>query len=85
MKIAWILEKYGKRNEENTLTPEQMENIAVCDELLETYLETGIVEERTLHELIIQRENLSRVILAPHSKRRCKGFLEWRAEIYGRT
>ena len=39
------------------LTPEQLENIAVCEEdLLETYLETDIVEDRDIVRLIIQRE-----------------------------
>ena len=39
------------------LTPEQLENIAVCEEdILETYLETGIVEERDIARLIIQRK-----------------------------
>ena len=39
------------------LTPEQLENIAVCEEdLLETYLETGIVEDRDIARLIIQRK-----------------------------
>lgn len=39
------------------LTPEQLENIAVCEEdLLETYLETDIVEERDIVRLIIQRK-----------------------------
>lgn len=40
------------------LTPEQLENIAVCEEdILETYLETGIVEDRDIARLIIQRKN----------------------------
>ena len=39
------------------LTPEQLENIAVCEEdLLETYLETDIVEDRDIVRLIIQRK-----------------------------
>ena len=39
------------------LTPEQLENIAVCEEdLLETYLETGIVEDSDIARLIIQRK-----------------------------
>ena len=39
------------------LTPEQLENIAVCEEdLLETYLETGIVEDRDIARLIVQRK-----------------------------
>ena len=39
------------------LTPEQLENIAVCEEdILETYLETGIVEDRDIARLIIQRK-----------------------------
>ena len=39
------------------LTPDQLENIAVCeDDLLETYLETGIVEDRDIARLIIQRK-----------------------------
>ena len=39
------------------LTPEQLENIAVCEEdLLETYLETGIVEDHDIARLIIQRK-----------------------------
>ena len=39
------------------LTPEQLENIAVCEEdILETYLETGIVEDRDIVRLIIQRK-----------------------------
>ena len=38
-------------------TPEQLENIAVCEEdLLETYLETDIVEDRDIVRLIIQRK-----------------------------
>lgn len=38
-------------------TPEQLENIAVCEEdILETYLETGIVEDRDIARLIIQRK-----------------------------
>ena len=39
------------------LTPEQLENIAVCEEdLLETYLETDIVEDSDIARLIIQRK-----------------------------
>ena len=39
------------------LTPEQLENIAVCEEdILETYLETGIIEDRDIVRLIIQRK-----------------------------
>ena len=39
------------------LTPEQLENIAVCEEdLLETYLETDIVEDRDIVRLIVQRK-----------------------------
>ena len=39
------------------LTPEQLENIAVCEEdLLETYLETDIVEDRDIARLIVQRK-----------------------------
>ena len=39
------------------LTPEQLENIAVCEEdLLETYLETNIVEDRDIVRLIVQRK-----------------------------
>ena len=39
------------------LTPEQLENIAVCEEdLLETNLETDIVEDRDIVRLIIQRK-----------------------------
>lgn len=39
------------------LTPEQLENIAVCEEdILETYLETGIVEDRDIARLIVQRK-----------------------------
>ena len=39
------------------LTPEQLENIAVCEEdILETYLETGIVEDRDITRLIVQRK-----------------------------
>lgn len=39
------------------LTPEQLENIAVCEEdILETYLETGIVEDRDIVRLIVQRK-----------------------------
>lgn len=39
------------------LTPEQLENIAVCEEdILETYLETGIVEDSDIARLIIQRK-----------------------------
>ena len=39
------------------LTPEQLENIAVCEEdILETYLETDIVEDRDIVRLIIQRK-----------------------------
>lgn len=39
------------------LTPEQLENIAVCEEdILETYLETGIIEDRDIARLIIQRK-----------------------------
>ena len=39
------------------LTPEQLENIAVCEEdILETYLETGIVEDCDIARLIIQRK-----------------------------
>ena len=39
------------------LTPEQLENIAVCEaDILETYLETGIVEDRDIARLIIQRK-----------------------------
>ena len=57
MKTVWILEKYKENDEENTLTPDQMENIAVCDEnLLEKYLETGSIEEEEIAELITQRK-----------------------------
>lgn len=39
------------------LTPEQLENIAVCEEdILETYLETNIVEDRDIVRLIVQRK-----------------------------
>ena len=39
------------------LTPEQMENIAVCeDDLLETYLETGAVEDCEIARLIVERK-----------------------------
>ena len=39
------------------LTPEQLENIVVCEEdLLETYLETDIVEDRDIVRLIVQRK-----------------------------
>ena len=39
------------------LTPEQLENIAVCEEdILETYLKTGIVEDRDIARLIVQRK-----------------------------
>ena len=39
------------------LTPEQLENIAVCeDDLLEKYLETGIVEDREIARLIVERK-----------------------------
>ena len=39
------------------LTPEQLENIAVCEEdLLETYLERDIVEDRDIVRLIVQRK-----------------------------
>lgn len=39
------------------LTPEQLENIAICEEdLLETYLETDIVEDRDIVRLIVQRK-----------------------------
>ena len=39
------------------LTPEQLENIAVCEEdLLETYLETDIVEDCDIVRLIVQRK-----------------------------
>lgn len=39
------------------LTPEQLENIVVCEEdILETYLETGIVEDRDIARLIVQRK-----------------------------
>ena len=39
------------------LTPEQLENIAVCEEdILETYLETVIVEDRDIARLIVQRK-----------------------------
>ena len=39
------------------LTPEQLENIAVCEEdILETYLETDIVEDRDIVRLIVQRK-----------------------------
>ena len=39
------------------LTPEQLENIAVCEEdLLEIYLETDIVEDRDIVRLIVQRK-----------------------------
>ncbi len=49
--------KSQENNEENTLTPDQMENIAVCDEtLLEKYLETGSIEEEEIAELITQRK-----------------------------
>ena len=49
--------KIQENDEENTLTPDQMENIAVCDEnLLEKYLETGSIEEEEIAELITQRK-----------------------------
>lgn len=49
--------KVQENDEENTLTPDQMENIAVCDEtLLEKYLETGSIEEEEIAELITQRK-----------------------------
>ena len=49
--------KIQENDEENTLTPDQMENIAVCDEnLLEKYLETGSIEEEEITELITQRK-----------------------------
>ena len=49
--------KIQENDEENTLTSDQMENIAVCDEtLLEKYLETGSIEEEELAELITQRK-----------------------------
>ena len=52
------------------LTPEQLENIAVCEEdLLETYLETDIVEDRDIVRLIVQRKS-SRVILVLHLKKK---------------
>ena len=39
------------------LTPEQLENVAVCEEyLLENYLETGIVEDREISRLIAERK-----------------------------
>ena len=39
------------------LTPEQLENIVVCEEdILETYLETDIVEDRDIVRLIVQRK-----------------------------
>ncbi|MBU5481290.1 translation factor GTPase family protein [Blautia sp. MSJ-19] len=56
-------EDYEKTDSEDTdsgvyeLTPEQMENIAVCeDDLLETYLETGIIEDREIARLIVERK-----------------------------
>ena len=49
--------KVQENDEENTLTSDQMENIAVCDEtLLEKYLETGSIEEEEIAELITQRK-----------------------------
>ena len=49
--------KIQENDEENTLTSDQMENIAVCDEtLLEKYLETGSIEEEEIAELITQRK-----------------------------
>ena len=49
--------KIQENDEENTLTSDQMENIAVCDEtLLEKYLETGSIEEEEITELITQRK-----------------------------
>lgn len=49
--------KAQENDEENILTPDQMENIAVCDEnLLEKYLETGSIEEEEIAELITQRK-----------------------------
>lgn len=51
----WENTGYGLRKYE--LTPEQLENIAVCEEdLLETYLETDIVEDRDIVRLIVQRK-----------------------------
>ena len=54
---------YDKTDFEDTdsdmyeLTPEQLENIAVCEEdLLETYLETGNIEDRDIARLIVQRK-----------------------------
>lgn len=44
-------------SKEYTLTPDQMENIAVCDEtLLEKYLETGSIDEQEIADLITQRK-----------------------------
>lgn len=49
--------KTQENDEENTLTSDQMENIAVCDEtLLEKYLETGSIEKEEIAELITQRK-----------------------------
>lgn len=49
--------KIQENDEENTLSSDQMENIAVCDEtLLEKYLETGSIEEEEITELITQRK-----------------------------
>ena len=47
----------GDTSTEYLLDPEQMENIAVCDEkLLEKYLETGSVDDAEIRELIVQRK-----------------------------
>ena len=47
----------GNTSTEYLLDPEQMENIAVCDEkLLEKYLETGSVDDTEIRELIVQRK-----------------------------
>ena len=44
-------------SEKYTFTPDQMENIAVCDEtLLEKYLETGEIDDQEIADLITQRK-----------------------------
>lgn len=67
------------------LTPEQLENIAVCEEdILETYLETGIVEDRDIARLIVQRK-IFPCYFGSALKEKGVKVSGWRAKIYGRT
>lgn len=76
----------GDTSTEYLLDPEQMENIAVCDEkLLEKYLETGSVDDAEIRELIVQRKLFPCYFGSCTESGRRGGFLEWYTEIYVRA